>query len=374
MRILRRLDIPNSQYATFVNELVAGAVVGLKGPNYNLQSGRDQLGSVQKDMLGRARKNSDAYLGRTFLIGGGIAAIRLFLAAVMYFVVPHYLKKPDIAAAYKTALAWIVPFACYFRAMCSASSLSAWVANRTLTFDKTTTFDPYYFPPWLRFLYIAIVSGVLLVALWFEFVMLGIDGYLLNDVKTDLSAGLVIGLLGGVSEALIVELLLARLKPVERSVAPAKTEPVVHGRFRLGGRPIRAPDQGIVASVVSAIRVTTTGHAHSRRRSRRKRQKQTDRNVKSARLSCSRRMASSLAGAESVLSRVKAFTSGSGDDGVAQEWPGLARWCRMRKSAGWGTRVGELRSSGLRCRGVEKPRSRSGVHRNQIEDQESGTR
>ena len=62
MRVLRRLDIPNAQYATFVNELVAGAVVGLKGPNYNLQSGRDQLENVQKDMLGRARKNRDAYL------------------------------------------------------------------------------------------------------------------------------------------------------------------------------------------------------------------------------------------------------------------------------------------------------------------------
>ena len=40
--------------------------------------------------------------------------------------------------------------------------------------------------------------------------------------------------------------------------------------------------------------------------------------------------------ADSVLSRVKAFTSGSGDEGrLAQEWPGLARWFRARKSEGW---------------------------------------
>jgi hypothetical protein len=39
---------------------------------------------------------------------------------------------------------------------------------------------------------------------------------------------------------------------------------------------------------------------------------------------------------DSVLSRVKAFTTGSGDTGrVAQEWPGLARWFRARTSEGW---------------------------------------
>ena len=138
----------------------------------------------------------------------------------MYFVVPQYLKEPDIAAAYKTALAWIVPLCLLLPGDVLGVVFIGMVANRTLTFDKITTFDPYYFPTWLRFLYIAIVSGVLLIALWFKFVMLGIGGYLLNDVKTDPSAGLVIGLLCGVSEALVVELLLSRLKPVERSAAP----------------------------------------------------------------------------------------------------------------------------------------------------------
>jgi hypothetical protein len=61
---------------------------------------------------------------------------------------------------------------------------------------------------------------VLLVALWFDFVMLGIGGYLLNKVKTDPSAGLLIGLLCGVSEALVVEILLSKLNPVERGTAP----------------------------------------------------------------------------------------------------------------------------------------------------------
>jgi hypothetical protein len=75
----------------------------------------------------------------------------------------------------------------------------------------------YYFPPWLRFSYIAIVSYVLVAALWFKFVMLGVGGYLLNDVKTDPAAGLAIGLVCGISEAVIVEVLQTRLKPVERT-------------------------------------------------------------------------------------------------------------------------------------------------------------
>ena len=41
--------------------------------------------------------------------------------------------------------------------------------------------------------------------------------------------------------------------------------------------------------------------------------------------------------ADSVLSRVKAFTSASGDEGhVAQEWSGLAHWFRGWQSEGWG--------------------------------------
>jgi hypothetical protein len=220
MRVLRRFDLSNNQYSTLVNEMLAGAVVGLKGPNYSLASGRDQLNNVQNELLGRARTHRDAYLGRLFLIGSIIAVLALALAGVMYFVVPQFLKDADMAAAYKTALAWIVPLCLLLPGDVLGVVFIGMVANRTLTFDKITTFDPYYFPPWLRFLYIAVVSCVLLVALWFKFVMLGIGGYLLNDVKADPSAGLVIGLLCGVSEALVVELLLSRLKPAERGNAP----------------------------------------------------------------------------------------------------------------------------------------------------------
>jgi hypothetical protein len=220
MRVLRRSDVPDNEYTTLVSELVRGAEVGLRGPHYSLQSGRDQLNNVQNELLGRARSNRDAYLWRLFFIGGILAIAALALAGVLYFVVPQYLKDADIAAAYKSALAWIVPLCLLLPGDVLGVVFIGMVANRTLTFDRITTFDPYYFPPGLRFLYIAVVSCVLLIALWFKFVMLGIGGYLLNSVETEPRAGLVIGLLCGVSEALVVELLLSRLKPVERGTAP----------------------------------------------------------------------------------------------------------------------------------------------------------
>jgi hypothetical protein len=51
MRVLRGFDLPNNQYSTLVNGLLAGAVVGLKGPHYRLESGRDQLDNVQNELL-----------------------------------------------------------------------------------------------------------------------------------------------------------------------------------------------------------------------------------------------------------------------------------------------------------------------------------
>jgi hypothetical protein len=221
MLVLQDVDVPKGEFETLVNELLAGAIVGLKGLQYNLDSGRSQLKKVRDKLLKRARGLRNAYLARLSFVGGITTIFALVLAGLLYFVVPQYLKDTDISAAYKAALAWIVPLCLLLPGDVLGVIFVSLVANQTLSFDKIRTFDPYGFPPWLRFFYIAIVSVVLFLALWFKFIMLGIGGYLLNDVKTDPSGGLVIGLLCGVSEALVVELLISRLKPVERGNAQA---------------------------------------------------------------------------------------------------------------------------------------------------------
>ena len=70
----------------------------------------------------------------------------------------------------------------------------------------------------------SIISYILLAALWFKVVMLGLGGVLLNDVKDTPQIGLLIGLVCGISEALVVELLLSRLRSVERTSGQAATD------------------------------------------------------------------------------------------------------------------------------------------------------
>jgi hypothetical protein len=95
---------------------------------------------------------------------------------------------------------------------------TGFVLNRGIEFDKLGSFDPYQFPPLLRFAYTTIIAYVLFVALWHQWLMLGIGGELLNDVTKHADAGFGIGLICGIAEAAIVELLI-RLKPAERQGA-----------------------------------------------------------------------------------------------------------------------------------------------------------
>jgi hypothetical protein len=214
--VLRNMKIPDSEFTTLVNQLKVGADVGLKGPNFSVEAGRTQLNQVQQTLIGVARTFRNAYLVRLLLVGGGFAVIAMVLAALMYFVVPRYLTEPDMSAMYKASLGWLMPLMLIHPGAVLGVVFFGFVTNRTITFDKVRTFDPYYFPPLLRFFYIVIIGYVLFTALWFKFVMLGIGGYLLNEVKTDPAAGFAIGLACGIGEAAVVELLMSRLKVAER--------------------------------------------------------------------------------------------------------------------------------------------------------------
>ena len=217
MFVLKNVAIPEAEFGTLINQLKVGADVGLKGPNFNVAAGRSQLNQVRETLIGRARQRRDNYLLRLLVTGGIFAVIAMVLAGVLYFVVPRYLTDSDVLTTYKSALGWLVPALLILPGDVLGVVFVGFVANRTITFDKIRAFDPYYFTPLLRFFYIAIISYVLLAALWFKFVMLGVGGYLLNDVETHPAAGFAIGLVCGVSEGFIVELLISRLKPGERT-------------------------------------------------------------------------------------------------------------------------------------------------------------
>jgi hypothetical protein len=214
--VLKDLNPPNPDFGTWLNEILEGAKVGLKGPAFSLDAGQRQLTNVRNKLISVARKERDTYLLYLLLVGFIFSAVALLIAGLLYFVVPPYLTGQETSASYKTALSWIIPVCLLHPGVVLGVVFTAFAINRTITFEKIRAYDPYYFSPTLRFFYISIISYVLMAALWFKFVMLGVGGYLLNDVKTDPAGGFMIGLLCGVSEAVIVELLLSRLKPVER--------------------------------------------------------------------------------------------------------------------------------------------------------------
>ncbi len=221
MFVLTNMEISDAEFFTLVNQLKGGAEIGLKGPNFSVDAGRSQLNNVRGGLIKRARKQRDAYLGRLLVTGGLMTVVALAVAGAFYFILPKYIADPNMMSAYQGALAWLGALFLLHPGAVLGVVFIAFVANRTITFDKIRTFDPYHFPPWLRFFYIAIVSYVMFAALWFNFVMLGIGGYLLNDVKTQPAAGFAIGLVCGIGEAIIVELLISRLKPVERETLNA---------------------------------------------------------------------------------------------------------------------------------------------------------
>ena len=216
MFVLSNVQMSDSEFYTTFNQLLQGAYVGLKGPTFSLEAGRSQLSRVKETLVNFARKRRDAYLGQLLATGGLFAFASMVIAAGLYFYLPRQITDAELSTMYKSALSRLGPVLLLHPGVVLGVVFIGFVANRTITFDKVRTFDPYYFQPRLRFFYVSILSYVLFAALWFKFVMLGVGGYLLNDVKTDAAAGFAIGLICGIGEAVIVELLISRLKPVER--------------------------------------------------------------------------------------------------------------------------------------------------------------
>jgi hypothetical protein len=217
MAVMKDIDLPANEFETLFNELIAGAQIGLQGERFNVAAGRNQLNRVQRNLVRFARRERDKYLARLSLIGGIVTVISLLIAGFLIFVVPRHLTSADYVSAFAMGLKWLIPGCLLHPGVVLGVVFIAFVVNRTLTFDKIRTFDPYYFSPGLRFLYVSIISYVLFAALWFNLIMLGIGGFLLNNVKDRPGAGLLIGLVCGISEAVVVELLVSRFKPVERS-------------------------------------------------------------------------------------------------------------------------------------------------------------
>lgn len=77
--------------------------------------------------------------------------------------------------------------------------------------------DQYDFVQWERVAWVVLIAYVLLAALWFNVFVLGVGNIVLNNVTTMPQYGFLIGLVCGLADSLIAELLVARLRPVART-------------------------------------------------------------------------------------------------------------------------------------------------------------
>jgi len=215
--VLQNMAPTDSEFYGPFNRLLAAAAATLVGNIDGPTVDSSALELVRQDMLKYARTGRNAYL-KSLAVTGGIVTVISAAAASLALLVPLSISNAAIQTNYIAPTEkWLLPALLLHPGVCLGVVFTGLVINRTLKFDKMLDYDPYSFTPGMRILFVCIVSYLLLLALWFNVVMLGVGGLLLNSVTSIPSVALLIGLVCGVSEPIIVELLISRFKPVERT-------------------------------------------------------------------------------------------------------------------------------------------------------------
>jgi len=219
--VLQSMELNDTEFDNLFNGLVVGAQVGLQGDisSSSLDAGSNQLDQVRRKMVTLASKDRDGYLVELVKVGAFVSLTTLLLAAGIV-ALPHVAWVATYGDGYVPKVkSWLLPACLLHPGLCLGVVFAAFVANRSFTFEMIRKMDPYAFTPPMRILFISLVSYVLLAVLWFNIIQLGAGGYLLNNVRTSPQTGFLIGLVCGVSEPVVVQILLSRLKPEERQKA-----------------------------------------------------------------------------------------------------------------------------------------------------------
>lgn len=192
------------EFVPIFNQIKASAVATLATDGGQLSDGVDSLREISAGIVDISRTRRKYYLRQ--LIFGAVGSAVLSLSLWGLFV--KVLSVP--APTWSLAAALAVPGAAL------GVVFIGFFANRSLTYEAAGQFDKYNFDRFERFMWVSLVSIVLLTALWNKALVLGSGSLILNDVVEHPSYGFLIGMIAGIGEASLAELLTSRLSPAEK--------------------------------------------------------------------------------------------------------------------------------------------------------------
>lgn len=205
------------EFMRVFNEIISSAESSLVAAGGTVDDGNERLGYIKMKILDLGRRRRSRYFLRILLFGAATSVLGLVLWAAVSLA-PHYLPLQEwgYLPSYKSALSWLVPACLMLPGVALGIVFVGFATNRLSTYEGVGQMDRYDFLPWIRFTWVLLVAYVLFAALWFEVFVLGVGNIVLNKVTTESRYGFLIGLVCGVSEALVAELLVSWLRPVAR--------------------------------------------------------------------------------------------------------------------------------------------------------------
>jgi hypothetical protein len=219
-RAVRKLHLvagTEDEFMKIFNPLLDGAHSALVAMGGTVEDGRDRLKEIEHSIVKVARAKRGIYFVK--ILGLGLAATLVGIScAVLISIVPKVLPLDSwgYGGSYRDALAWLLPACLVLPGASLGIIFVGFATQRLTTYEKVGAVDQYDFTPWQRFVWVIIISYVLLAALWFKIFVLGVGNIELNKVVDEARYGFLIGLICGVAEATVVELLASRLQPAAK--------------------------------------------------------------------------------------------------------------------------------------------------------------
>jgi len=202
------------QFMPIFNRIISAAGSSLATDGGAVQDGLDELNIIKQMIVDlNSNRRRDYFL--SMLKASAIATVigLLIMVILLSAVELLPLARLQFLANFQDALEWLLPACLVLPGAALGILFVVFAANRVQSYDDVGRTNRYGFSPWQQFIWVAIISYVLLAALWFKLFVLGVGNVLLNDVTEHAHYGFLIGLVCGISEALVAEQLLSLLRP-----------------------------------------------------------------------------------------------------------------------------------------------------------------